>query len=223
MPCLAIGRACAMPPRYPCDEGGDKSCDMPLYARPAPHSRDGRPPTMLTTHPFDDDKLREECGVFGIYGADTAAARRRARPARAPASRPGSGGHHQLGRPPVPHPPRDGPCRRQFRSRRGDPRLPGEVAIGHVRYATTGDTALRNVQPLYRRARVGRLRGRAQRQHLQRDEAAARARPARLDLPVDQRHRGDHPPRRDLHLPHAARSLHRRAQAGRGRLFSSSA
>ena len=29
---------------------------------------------MLTTHPFDDDKLREECGVFGIYGADTAAA-----------------------------------------------------------------------------------------------------------------------------------------------------
>src|SRR4028118_1486072 len=29
---------------------------------------------MLTTHPFDDDKLREECGVFGIWGADTASA-----------------------------------------------------------------------------------------------------------------------------------------------------
>ena len=29
---------------------------------------------MLTTHPFEDDKLREECGVFGIWGADTAAA-----------------------------------------------------------------------------------------------------------------------------------------------------
>ncbi|MGN6123224.1 MAG: amidophosphoribosyltransferase, partial [Sphingomonas oligoaromativorans] len=27
--------------------------------------------------------------------------------------------------------------------------LPGKVAIGHVRYATTGDTALRNVQPLF--------------------------------------------------------------------------
>src|SRR5919112_305754 len=27
---------------------------------------------MLTTHPFDDDKLREECGVFGIWGAETA-------------------------------------------------------------------------------------------------------------------------------------------------------
>src|SRR6478735_4579122 len=28
---------------------------------------------MLTTNPFDDDKLREECGVFGIWGADNAA------------------------------------------------------------------------------------------------------------------------------------------------------
>ena len=27
--------------------------------------------------------------------------------------------------------------------------LPGQVAIGHVRYSTTGETALRNVQPLY--------------------------------------------------------------------------
>ena len=29
---------------------------------------------MLTTNPFDDDKLREECGVFGIYGHIDAAA-----------------------------------------------------------------------------------------------------------------------------------------------------
>ena len=28
---------------------------------------------MLTTDPFDDDKLREECGIFGIWGADKAA------------------------------------------------------------------------------------------------------------------------------------------------------
>ena len=28
--------------------------------------------SMLTTNPFDDDKLREECGVFGIWGADNA-------------------------------------------------------------------------------------------------------------------------------------------------------
>ena len=29
---------------------------------------------MLTTNPFDDDKLREECGIFGVTGADGAAA-----------------------------------------------------------------------------------------------------------------------------------------------------
>src|SRR3546814_11042656 len=29
---------------------------------------------MLTTNPFYDDKLREECGVFGISGVDTASA-----------------------------------------------------------------------------------------------------------------------------------------------------
>ena len=23
---------------------------------------------MLTTNPFDDDKLREECGIFGVSG-----------------------------------------------------------------------------------------------------------------------------------------------------------
>jgi amidophosphoribosyltransferase len=28
---------------------------------------------MLTTNPFDDDKLKEECGIFGIWGADNAA------------------------------------------------------------------------------------------------------------------------------------------------------
>ena len=29
---------------------------------------------MLTTNPFDDDKLREECGIFGVSGATGAAA-----------------------------------------------------------------------------------------------------------------------------------------------------
>ena len=28
---------------------------------------------MLTTNPFDDDKLKEECGIFGIWGAEGAA------------------------------------------------------------------------------------------------------------------------------------------------------
>ena len=30
--------------------------------------------TMLTTDPWEDDHLHEECGVFGVYGADGAAA-----------------------------------------------------------------------------------------------------------------------------------------------------
>jgi len=34
-------------------------------------------------------------------------------------------------------------------------RLPGESAIGHVRYSTTGDTILRNVQPLFAELNAG--------------------------------------------------------------------
>ncbi len=29
---------------------------------------------MRTTHPYDDDHLREECAIFGIYGSGDAAA-----------------------------------------------------------------------------------------------------------------------------------------------------
>ncbi len=29
---------------------------------------------MLTTDPFDDDKLREECGIFGVTDAEGASA-----------------------------------------------------------------------------------------------------------------------------------------------------
>src|SRR3546814_16673363 len=29
---------------------------------------------MFTTNPFDDDKLREECGIFGVFNAETASA-----------------------------------------------------------------------------------------------------------------------------------------------------
>src|SRR5438046_9166429 len=34
-------------------------------------------------------------------------------------------------------------------------RLPGQVAIGHVRYSTTGETILRNVQPLFAELNAG--------------------------------------------------------------------
>jgi amidophosphoribosyltransferase len=44
----------------------------------------------------DDDKLREECGIFGVLGVRDAAATSGAGAARAPASRAGSCGHNQF-------------------------------------------------------------------------------------------------------------------------------
>jgi amidophosphoribosyltransferase len=104
---------------------------------------------MLTTNPFDDDKLKEECGIFGIYGHADAAAMTAL-------------GLHALqhrGQESVGVVSFDG---RQFHQHRalglvGDnlnseevmARLVGHSAIGHVRYATQGETVLRNVQPLF--------------------------------------------------------------------------
>jgi len=104
---------------------------------------------MLTTHPYDDDKLREECGVFGIYGADTAAAvvalglhalQHRGQEAAGVTSWDGREFHTHRAM---------GHVAGNFDRDEIIRALPGRVGIGHVRYATTGDTALRNVQPLY--------------------------------------------------------------------------
>ncbi|USI72168.1 amidophosphoribosyltransferase [Sphingomonas morindae] len=104
---------------------------------------------MLTTHPFDDDKLREECGVFGIWGGDTAAAvvalglhalQHRGQEAAGISSWDGHQFHTQRAM---------GHVAGNFDRDDVIRRLPGRVACGHVRYATTGDTALRNVQPLF--------------------------------------------------------------------------
>jgi len=104
---------------------------------------------MLTTHPFDDDKLREECGVFGIYGADTAAAmvalglhalQHRGQEAAGISAWDGYGFHTHRAM---------GHVAGNFDRDEVIRALPGRMAAGHVRYATTGDTALRNVQPLY--------------------------------------------------------------------------
>ena len=104
---------------------------------------------MLTTHPFDDDKLREECGVFGIWGAETASAvvalglhalQHRGQEAAGITSFDGKSfrSHRAQG-----HVAGNFDKDEVIRS------LAGRQAIGHVRYATTGDTALRNVQPLF--------------------------------------------------------------------------
>ena len=104
---------------------------------------------MLTTNPLDDDKLREECGVFGIWGTDTAAAmvalglhalQHRGQEAAGITSWDGAQFHTHRAM---------GHVAGNFDRPDVIERLPGQVACGHVRYSTTGETALRNVQPLF--------------------------------------------------------------------------
>ncbi len=109
----------------------------------------------LTTHPFDDDKLHEECGIFGVWGSPDAAA----------LSALGLHALQHRGQEACGIVAYDG---RQFHAHRGlgqvgdnlnseavISRLPGFAAIGHNRYATTGDTVLRNVQPLFAELATG--------------------------------------------------------------------
>src|ERR687895_2815946 len=114
---------------------------------------------MLTTNPFDlyayGDKLREECGVFGIWGAETAAAvvalglhalQHRGQEAAGITSFDGKGFHsHRAMGHVAGNFDKDGVIRA----------LAGRAAIGHVRYSTTGETALRNVQPLFAELATG--------------------------------------------------------------------
>lgn len=104
---------------------------------------------MLTTNPYDDDKLREECGVFGVSGAEGAAAlvalglhalQHRGQEAAGISSFDGQQFHNHRAM---------GHVAGNFDRPEIIEALPGEVAAGHVRYSTTGETALRNVQPLY--------------------------------------------------------------------------
>jgi amidophosphoribosyltransferase len=104
---------------------------------------------MLTTHPFDGDKLREECGVFGIWGADTASAvvalglhalQHRGQEAAGITSYDGRTFHSHRAM---------GHVAGNFDKDELIRRLAGRCGIGHVRYSTTGETALRNVQPLF--------------------------------------------------------------------------
>jgi amidophosphoribosyltransferase len=104
---------------------------------------------MLTTNPFDDDKLKEECGVFGIHGAPGAAShtalglhalQHRGQEATGIVSYDGEHFYAHRGQ---------GHVADNFGSESVMKKLPGHMAIGHNRYSTTGETALRNVQPLF--------------------------------------------------------------------------
>jgi len=98
---------------------------------------------------LDGDTLREECGVFGIYGHPEAAAltalglhalQHRGQEAAGIVSYDGERFHSER---------RIGLVGDNFSSARTIERLQGAAAIGHVRYSTTGETILRNVQPLF--------------------------------------------------------------------------
>ncbi len=110
---------------------------------------------MLTTHPFDDDTLREECGIFGVYQAEGASAmvalglhalQHRGQEAAGITSWDGRDFHsHRAMGHVAGNFDRDDVIRG----------LPGMMACGHVRYSTTGETSLRNVQPLYAELATG--------------------------------------------------------------------
>jgi amidophosphoribosyltransferase len=104
---------------------------------------------MATTDPFDADHLHEECGVFGVYGHPDAAAltalglhalQHRGQEATGIVAYDGEqfNAHRGMGH-----------VDDNFSSKEVIGRLRGSAAIGHVRYATTGEVALRNVQPLF--------------------------------------------------------------------------
>ncbi|MEI7599393.1 MAG: amidophosphoribosyltransferase [Aestuariivirga sp.] len=101
------------------------------------------------------DRLREECGVFGIYGHPDAAAltalglhalQHRGQEAAGIVSFDGE--RFQTER-------RLGLVGDHFSSEKVINRLQGSSALGHVRYSTTGETILRNVQPLFAELAVG--------------------------------------------------------------------
>ena len=103
----------------------------------------------VLSHPFDDDKLHEECGVFGIFG------------------HPQAGALTALGLHALQHRGQEAAGIVSFDGERffserhiglvGDnftkpavmDRLKGKYAIGHNRYSTAGGPNLRNVQPLF--------------------------------------------------------------------------
>ncbi len=107
----------------------------------------------MLTDPRDDagadDKLHEECGVIGLWNVPDASAvtalglhalQHRGQEATGIVSFDGARFHSHRGL---------GLVGDNFGDAKVIASLPGLNAVGHNRYATTGDTILRNVQPLY--------------------------------------------------------------------------
>ena len=98
--------------------------------------------------------------------------------------------------------------------------LPGHAAIGHARYSTTGASMLRNVQPLFADFAFGGLAVGHNGNLTNAMQLRRRLVERGLAVPVDQRHRGDHPPDRPQPAPEHRRPGGRRAARGRGRLVA---
>ncbi|MEM8849724.1 MAG: amidophosphoribosyltransferase [Pseudomonadota bacterium] len=103
-------------------------------------------------HPLDDDKLREECGIFGVVGVAEAAnftalglhaLQHRGQEAGGIVVHDAGDGFNSVRR--------FGYVRDNFTSQSTMDRLPGSLAIGHVRYSTSGSkaAAIRDVQPFF--------------------------------------------------------------------------
>jgi amidophosphoribosyltransferase len=112
---------------------------------------------VISGREFEDDRLREECGLFGVYGHADAAAltalglhalQHRGQEAAGIVTFDGERFHAERGL---------GLVSDHFSSEEAIGRLKGRAAVGHVRYSTTGETILRNVQPLFAELATGGL------------------------------------------------------------------
>ena len=106
---------------------------------------------------FNSDKLREECGIFGISNYVDASAmvalglhalQHRGQEGCGIVSYDGKNFHSEK---------RQGLVGDHFTKPEILNRLPGTFAIGHNRYSTTGETSLRNIQPFFADLHTGGL------------------------------------------------------------------
>ena len=106
---------------------------------------------------FDLDKLREECGIFGISNHSDASAivalglhalQHRGQEGCGIVSYDGKNYHSEK---------RQGLVGDHFTNLDTLKKLPGNFAIGHNRYSTTGETSLRNIQPFFADLHLGGL------------------------------------------------------------------
>ena len=106
---------------------------------------------------FKLDKLREECGIFGISSHEDASAlvalglhalQHRGQEGCGIVSFDGKNYHSEK---------RQGLVGDHFTKSDVIKKLPGKFAIGHNRYSTTGETSLRNIQPFFADLHMGGL------------------------------------------------------------------